>query len=690
LIFALLISLCVQSFALSGTAPKEEVVYVNLSKGGSVDAIHVVNSFELDQDGRIIDYGDYTAFREMTSSGKLKLEKETVTIDAKAGKLYYEGTLRKNSIPWLFDIRYFLNGKELSGDETAGKNGALEIKMSIRQNPKTGDAFFRHYTLQVMFKLDTSACKNIIAKGATIANAGKYKQIAFTILPGRTADISLKSDVIDFEMPGISISGIPMEMDMEFENDPAMISKLRDLKDGVIKLDDGANELRDGAEELSEGSGDLKTGVSDLKTGVLELADGTIKLSDGIEELAEGVRKTDDGTAKLSEATEELTNGTKEMNKGAKKLLSGSEEIYNGIKAIDSGLSQLTSQNGSLTEGAGEIFDSVLEAANAELTALIPGVMELTRGNFEQVIDGILEQAGGAALQEAMEQARNDITSQVTAAVLIQIRSENPEASEEEIAGIMSSETVQSQITMAVTQQLSAAQEEILEAVQAGLAADSDYIALLTLKGKLRGIQDFYNGLKAYTDGVSSIAGGASILTSGMRDWQGGMRELRDGMIELRDGTVELHDGVLELKDGTSKLLEGTLELKKGSLELNDGMVELKDGVVKLLDGAIELHEGIVEFHDGTVTMAEGTLKFRDKTSNIEEDLKDIVKKKIDEMLGRNFKTTSFVSDKNTNVLSVQFVMQTESISIPEVEPDPAEPDEAMTFFQRLLALFGF
>jgi len=67
LIFALLISLCVQSFALSGTAPKEEVVYVNLSKGGSVDAIHVVNSFELDQDGRIIDYGDYTAFREMTS-----------------------------------------------------------------------------------------------------------------------------------------------------------------------------------------------------------------------------------------------------------------------------------------------------------------------------------------------------------------------------------------------------------------------------------------------------------------------------------------------------------------------------------------------------------------------------------------------------------------------------------------------
>ena len=47
----------------------------------------------------------------------------------------------------------------------------------------------------------------------------------------------------------------------------------------------------------------------------------------------------------------------------------------------------------------------------------------------------------------------------------------------------------------------------------------------------------------------------------------------------------------------------------------------------------------------------------------------------IKDILGRDFEVISFVSEKNKNVKSVQFVIQTKAIGIPEapVMPAPAE-----------------
>ena len=60
----------------------------------------------------------------------------------------------------------------------------------------------------------------------------------------------------------------------------------------------------------------------------------------------------------------------------------------------------------------------------------------------------------------------------------------------------------------------------------------------------------------------------------------------------------------------------------------------------------------------------------------------------IDELSGSGFEPVSFVSDQNTNVELVQFVMKTEGIRIPEEADIPVE-EEPMSFWQRLLALFG-
>lgn len=187
LAFSLMFVFTVPAFAATTNVDgiKQEVVYINLNSDGSVSEICVVNIFELDEDGQIVDYGDYKALRNMTSNDKITFENETVRIDTKAGKLYYEGTLNKNVIPWIFSFRYFLDGTEYTAEEIAGKDGALKITISIRKNPDCNSTFFDNYGLQASVTLDTELCKNIVADGATAANVGKTVSLPIPFSPAQ-------------------------------------------------------------------------------------------------------------------------------------------------------------------------------------------------------------------------------------------------------------------------------------------------------------------------------------------------------------------------------------------------------------------------------------------------------------------------------------------------------------------------
>ena len=110
----LVCALPVRALATEPNTMKEEVVYVNLNANGAVEEINVVNIFNLPDGGTITDYGAYESLRNMTSTAPIKYKLDTVTIDAQPGKLYYEGKLSNTVIPWNIDVRYYLDGAELT------------------------------------------------------------------------------------------------------------------------------------------------------------------------------------------------------------------------------------------------------------------------------------------------------------------------------------------------------------------------------------------------------------------------------------------------------------------------------------------------------------------------------------------------------------------------------------------------
>lgn len=750
LAWILILSIIAPAFAAAAerSTPKEEVVYINLHSDGSVDQIYVVNVFELNESGQIIDYGDYTALRNMTTNDEIVFENETVRIDTNARKLYYEGRMSNNTMPWELSFRYWLNGQELSAEELTGKSGALTITMSVRQNPDCSSSFFENFALQAAVTLDTELCTNIVAEDATAANVGSSRQLSYMILPGTEEDFTITADVVDFEMAPISINGIHMNMTItreDIQDTGELDKKVAEMQDGAKELDDGARELKDGAETLRDGADALADAIGEAKDGVSELRDGVDELSDGVRELRDGASDLKDGSGALIDGTKDLKDGIQividgaaELRSGAEDLKDGAQDLRSGARSLRSGLNQLTAQNGTLQTMSNLLYDNTLAAYSGVLTGdygVTPDsdlAALMTRRQNELLSDGRREQATQDAITERMAELEAVIGSgestpeeRATAQGALNywqmtILLQQMEAYQAAMAAAGADPAAQSAVQMqfasvlaqyntllgqyggdrdmllgdyqalsdAVAQSEAAVVEtKVVAAMTQAVADDPVYQALAALS--------YYKGVITYTNGVASAASGASSLASGAGDLADGARTLCDGadslhegLLELLDGAEELSDGTYELDDGIVSLMDGIVTLQDGVITLEDGIITLKDGVVALCDGAIELYDGTVELYDGTVELKDGTLELLDKTATMKDTILDNIVEAINEIFGSDYQPASFVDERNTEVNMVQFVIQTPKISIPEpvtVEEVPAQ----LTFWQKLLNLFG-
>ncbi|MBS4539435.1 hypothetical protein GOQ27_13245 [Clostridium sp. D2Q-11] len=501
LILTLLFTSGVSVIATDNPSSKEEVVYGLLNLDGSVNNLYVVNIFN---EGTITDYGDYSNIRNMTTSKKINQKGEKITVDTKADKFYYQGTLEAKELPWDIAIRYFLDDKEISGTDLAGKSGKLKINMSVNQNTKINSNFFNNYALQISLSLDNKMSSDIKAHNATIAEAGGKKQISYTVLPGNSMDITVTADVQDFEMDAITVNGIKLSLGIDINPDE-FTRQILELTDAIKDLDDGASKLLSGLNQLSSG----------MQTYV---------------------------------------NGMKAFNEGIGQLPDSADMLNTGATGLRDGLSELTKQNNSLNEGALAIQQSTFDSVNVKLNQMGLGLPVLTAENYTEILSPIPD--------------------------------------------------------------------------------------LAVIKEQLDGVVKFTQGLKGYTNGVEQLGKGAS-----------------------------------DLADGTSKFKSSSSEIASSSNEL--------------YNAGVELNKGIKDLHKGLATYREGTKKLKNGTSDMDSEINNQIDEVLGSISGSDDKVISFVSDKNTNVSAVQFVLKTDSITLPEVDNSIEQKSVELNFWEKLLDLFG-
>ena len=151
-------------------------------------------------------------------------------------------------------------------------------------------------------------------------------------------------------------------------------------------------------------------------------------------------------------------------------------------------------------------------------------------------------------------------------------------------------------------------------------------------------------------------------------------------------GTVS--QGAAKLQSGTAELAEKYEMFDTGVSEAADKVNVLAGGVSRLSTGISTLTSKYSEFDEGLASYAEGTQELYTNTSGMDSQVQEKIDSILDSLSGGDDEAESFVSEKNTDVKSVQFVIKTSAIEKADKADvkDTAEKDKS--FLEKVKALF--
>lgn len=447
------------------------------------------------------------------------------------------------------------------------------------------------------------------------------------------ANVGSKKQITYTALAGIGLERSITANVTNFEMPSVQINGIRMNLGLNIDYDGSITDMVDGAKELGDGA-------EKLYNGAVELNDGVTNLDDGIEKLRDGIGTANDGLSKLNSKSAELKNG--------------SAEVKNALLTIQSSLSAVS--------GSADSLEQLVTASvqiKTGIDSLCTGITELkTAVSYDGYKTAFSENGLDIdTLKAGNEQTITQLSSQIdklkTTLEQIQNVPQYAEQAAELTEQITQLETILQ--LLSGNNAMIGGTEEYLNNVSK--ASEQLEMGLAELKTKYSEFDTAINGLAASLSdmlvNISALAGGIDTLVSEYNNLDGGIAEYTDGVKKLCDGFDEISDGANELAEGGVTLADGTTELVSGTQELSDGTSELREKT---------------DFIDSTAT---------DELDNMLNSMT------------KEYNAVSFVSDKNTEVQSVQFVITTQAIEIPEIETALDEPEEELSFWQKLLRLFG-
>ena len=678
---------------------KYENVYARLSADGTASDAYVVNHFSIDKAVPIVDYGSYTALKNLTNLDVLADNDGKVLLDAEPGEFYYQGTLENVQLPWLFHLTYTLDGQAISAQDLAGKSGKLKIHFTAVKNPAADSSFYNNYVNQISLTLSNDKAKNIHADGATMADAGADRQLTFTMLPGDDGDYTITADVSDFSMSGFSIAAVPYSM--EISSDEL----------GMDNFTDQLDELTDAVTKLNQGSSDLADGASELQNGGYSLLDGSGKIEDGLKKLSGNSATVVDASAQIRDA---LRTVSTQLDSADFSGLTSLKQLPDGLNQLAGTLDQIQSGLGQLYQGYAQSYqalDTYMAAAkenlpsesDLQLLAMAAGTYDAMQaqqgqqdGNSASAPPADSNGTGDAAASGSSVDTDNTetpigseelTTDSDTVDTAIDTEAAN-NSDAPDVFGIYEEDAErtphgQPEQPSSSTGTAMAAYTRILNSYKSlmtlltvyygspelntqgvSLAFQSVLSVLNPDASSPTADQSLYLAISTVSGNIKKISGSMGQLTE--TDIAGQMNQLKDGLRQLADNYSTFHDGLVSYTNGVN-----TLAGSYGSYQ--DGLTPYITGISDLHDGANNLSDGMDEFAVGI------------------SDMPNQIQDTIDEMMARyssaDYDAVSFTDNRNANIASVQFVISTDGVEAPAVES--VEPQEVQkSFLDRLKALF--
>ena len=344
------------SASSAATYEKSEVVYATLAASGAPKAVYVVNRFDVEVPGTVVDHGDYTSVQNLTNETELARIGDATTFEAEEGTLYYQGDAANAALPWNVSLSYELDGKKVEADQLAGASGNLAVHVTTARNEAIDPAFYDSFMLQITFTLPGDVASDVEGEGATIAQSGEDATAAFTVLPGQDADFTLTAKVRNFKMPGAQIAALPYSSVVEMPDTSSMVSGMTNLSDAVSALAEGTSSLASGVDELTGGAQDLSSGAAAFGQGLNrlngssgQLVSASSQINAALSAVASGLQGADlsqlDQLRQLPGGLNALADGLAELRQQVVRVQQGYAQALPALEGAIEGIPA-----GTLTE----------------------------------------------------------------------------------------------------------------------------------------------------------------------------------------------------------------------------------------------------------------------------------------------------------------------------------------------------
>lgn len=340
-------------------ADKDESVYLISDANGNVNKTIVVDHLKnKDKKDTLEDASNLSDIENVKGKEKFTQSGDKLTWQAGGKDIYYQGTATEEP-PVTQKVTYYLDGKEISPEDLAGKSGKVKIRFDYTNTTSyTETVNGEKQTVSVPFAAITGLVlgdgfENIEVTNGKAEVSDSSSVVLGYALPGLKDSLGIKDGDLDGDV------NIPeyMEMTADVENFsmPAAMTFVvnasdyvstdgidtSDLDDMINDLKDASTQLQDGSKTLAEGTDTLADGLSTLQSKLGTFASGVGTLQSGLKTYTDGVSTLSGGLNTLGNSTGALVSGADKLNSGAGQLASGSATLKDGLKSYTDGASQL-------------------------------------------------------------------------------------------------------------------------------------------------------------------------------------------------------------------------------------------------------------------------------------------------------------------------------------------------------------
>ena len=639
-------------------ADKDESVYLISDANGNVNKTIVVDHLKnKDKKDTLEDASNLSDIENVKGKEKFTQSGDKLTWQAGGKDIYYQGTATEEP-PVTQKVTYYLDGKEISPEDLAGKSGKVKIRFDYTNTTS--------YTETVNGEKQTVSVPFAAVTGLVLGDG--FENIEVTNGKAEVSDSS--SVVLGYALPGLKDSlgikdgdldgdvNIPeyMEMTADVKNFsmPAAMTFVvnasdyvstdgidtSDLDDMINDLKDASTQLQDGSKTLAEGTDTLSDGLSTLQSKLGTFASGVGTLQSGLKTYTDGVSTLSGGLNTLGNSTGALVSGADKLNSGAGQLASGSATLKDGLKSYTDGASTLAAGASNLDAGM-DTLKSGTDTLSQSAPSLVSGVNYLSDGinTLDKALKTPMSDEEAAKYKEAAKagvdakladdtNATSYNNTKKYAADEYYKEMTSDSSVEKTVESLKANKTLYNMIYSTVEAQVKQ-QIEATVVQQAGEALVKKYEdqlgsrelaikAIYNASGK-----DYDNDVKALStsntdsqlktmatqvlDGVASSskdAVGTSVADAAKTGAETGAQE---AVITGIDSTKKnISDQINAKQESGESLVSGATKLNAGAKVLAEKLPELAKGVANLKDGSSQLSAGAAKLTANNDTLNAG------------------------------------------------------------------------------------